>query len=280
MGYLKKYQQIAIAFLLTPIFAWAGDLSRDVREGVNNPQASESNYVELGMSVGTFTSPFYGLPEGNDSHKTMGLLTLDLNLHLQYKGFFMEGFSQSLEQFTLGYHCTEGDQWSLDAVALEQHTEVSEDESKDLKGIKARYGDYMFGLRATGYYENYIVQLHALTDISDTHNGQVLSFKIARHWQYKNWNIHAIESASYRTASVANYYLGVEPQDATEKFHAFQARSGFTQVFEVGATYPINQKWVFRSLLRHIELDKQWRNSPLLTDTHGNMFVNSIDYVF
>lgn len=138
----------------------------------------------------------------------------------------------------------------------------------------------MSGLRATGYYENYIVQLHALTDTSDVHNGQVYSFKIARHWQYKNWNLHAIESISYRTEPVASYYLSVEPQDVTEKFPEFHAKAGITQVFELGATYPISQKWVYRGFIRHIELDRQWINSPLLTSCQGNMFMNSIYYVF
>lgn len=269
----------ALVFLFAP-FAKAADLSRDVREGARNPQQGESNYIEVGFGVGIYTSPYYGMPESNAPHKNLFAGTLDVNGYWQYKGFFLEAFSQSLEGFTLGYHWREGDQWSLDWVALQQHQELSKEESNDLKGLKTRYGDYMVGLRATRYLDNYILQLHALTDISGSHDGQVVSAKAAHHWQYKNWNIHAIASASYRTESVANYYFGVEPDDATEKFTPFHAGAGFIQAYEIGVTYPLSQTWVFRGLYRHIELNPSWKGSPLLTSTHGNVVLTSFSYVF
>lgn len=276
---LKK---LACCFLLliNTLPVWAGDLSSDVRKGANNPHAGDSNYVELGFSAYAVTSPFYGIPQDSKKDETNYAASIDLNLHLQYKGWFMEGFSQSLEEFTLGYNFANGDRWSLDAVGLEQHPEISKDVSSDLKGLKKREADYMFGVRATGYYDDYIVQLHALTDISEVHNGQVYSLKVARHWQHKNWNFHAIVGTSYRSERVADYYLSVQPEDANEKFPEFQAHAGFTQIFELGATYPISQKWVFRSLVRHIELDHQWTASPLIVSGNGNAIVSSISYVF
>lgn len=270
---------LSILWLLA-ISATAGDLSSDVRKGTSDPHADESNYIEMGFSLGMLHTPFYGVPEDTDPHKTNYSFSLDLNLHLQYKGWFMESFSQSLEEFTLGYNFADGERWSLDAVSLEQHPEIGERQSSDLAGFKTRESDYMLGLRATRYYEKYIVQLHALTDMSDTHNGQVFSLKLARHWQYRNWNFHIIQSESYRTHRVADYYLSVAEQDASEKFPEFQAQAGFIHTLEVGATYPLSQKWVFRSSLRYVQLDSQWRNSPVIAADHGDFFVNSISYVF
>jgi outer membrane protein len=138
----------------------------------------------------------------------------------------------------------------------------------------------MLGFRATGYYENYIIQMHALTDISETHGGQDFSFKVGRYWQYKNWNLHAIQAVRYNSAAIANYYFSVQPEDASEKFPEFHAHAGFNYVFELGATYPLSQKWVFRSSFRHVELEHQWAGSPLLVATHADTFINSISYVF
>ena len=266
------------AMLIHPVFA--GDLSSDVRRGTSSPNSNEGNYVEVGMSIDTFTSPYYGVPQGTTSGETIVRGTLDLNLNLHYKRWFVEGFSQSLEQFTFGYNVANNDSWSFDAVALQQHAEISKDISKDLKGINERKEDFMLGIRTTGYWNNYIVQLHALTDISDTHSGQVYSAKIAHHWQQKNWNFHAILGSSYRTQSVTDYYYSVHADDASEKFPEFQAQAGFTHVFEIGATYPINQKWVFRSLYRHVELDQQWVGSPFIIEDHADLLINSISYVF
>jgi|GEM_PF-644798 len=278
MKFPKSISLFSVALLIPSV--WAGDLSTDVRKGADNPHAGDGNYVELGMTLNAENSPFYGIPEGATKGETKYNVSLDLNVHWQYKGWFMEGFSQSLESFTLGYNFADGDHWSLDAVALEQHPELSAKVSSDLKGIKTRKGDYMFGVRATGYIDNYILQLHALTDISDVHNGQVLSIKMAQHWQYKNWNFHAIAGVSYRSERVANYYYSVQPEDANEKFPEFEANAGFTQTAEFGATYPISQKWVLRSLIRFVELDHQWVGSPLIVSGHGSLTMMSLSYVF
>jgi MipA family protein len=271
--------RIVFLCLLAPNL-WAADLSTDIRKGAGDPQAGEGNYLELGFSLGAVRSPYFGVPEGNKKGEVNAMGSLDLNLRYQYKSFFAEAFSQSLEQFTFGYNFISGDRWSLDAVALQQHSAISEDESKDFKGLKKRKEDFMAGLRTTGYYGNYIVQLHALTDISEVHDGQVYSLKLARRWQYKNWNFHAIQSESYRTRRVVDYYFSVEPEDASEKFPAFEASDGFTHTTEVGVTYPLSQKWVFRGLLRHIELDKQWTGSPLILSGHGDLLLASFSYVF
>jgi len=260
--------------------ALAGDLSSDVRKGANDSHANDGNYFEMEFGMVAYDVLIKGVPEDSDYNKVNNSLTLVFNMHFQYKNWFIENFSQSLESFTFGYHFTDGDGWSLDAVALGQHPEISQSMSHDLKGIKKREGDFMSGLRATGYYGNYIVQLHALTDISDTHYGQVYSAKVARHWQYKNWNFHAILGSSYRTEKVADYYFSVQPEDVTDKFPEFHAQAGFTKVLEVGATYPISQKWVFRSLVRHVELDHQWAGSPIIASDQGNMIAGSLSYVF
>jgi MipA family protein len=269
---------IALWFFAMPVLA--GDLSSDVRKGASSPNNTDGSYIEVGLGVAVGTSPVYGIPKGNTNGDVVTVGYVDINSRVQYKGFFSEVFSQSLEEFTLGYNFLNSDTWSLDAVALQEHIELNAKDNKDYKGLKTRKGDYMFGPRATAYFGKYIVQLHALTDISGVHEGQVYSAKIAHHWQHKNWNYHAIVGTSYRTQAVMNYYLSVQPEDANEKFPEFHANAGFTSVVEIGATYPISQKWVFRGLIRHSELNKQWSDSPLILTTHPTIVAASVSYVF
>jgi MipA family protein len=272
-----------LAFIMMSLLApalWAADLSADIRKGAGDPHAGDGNYLELGFSIGVINTPFYAMAPDIEAGKYELSGSLDVNFHYQYKDFFVEAFSQSLEQFTLGYNFADGEHWALDLVALEQHEEISKDINDDLEGIKKRRADYMFGPRGTGYFGNYIVQLHALTDISETHGGQVYSLKFARHWQYKNWNFHGIISESYRSGRVVDYYFSVQPEDATEKFYAFDADAGFIHTFELGATYPLSQKWVFRGLLRHVELERQWVGSPLVVQGYGDLLITSFSYVF
>ncbi len=278
---IQKISQLLFCTLIVAAFECnAGDLSADVGKGANSPNNVDGSYLEVGGGLNIGTEIFYGIPEGNRHGKIIYSLEPSVNLRMQNNGWFVEAFSASFEAFTLGYNLSNSDHWSLDIVGLQQHPEISSRTSKDLKGVRPRHFDFMSGPRATGYLGNYIVQVHALTDVSDKHNGQVLSAKIAHHWQYKNWNIHAIGGVSYRSDKVADYYLSVEPEDATEKFPEFHAQAGFIHMFEVGVTYPLSQQWVFRSSFQHYELESQWSDSPLLASTHASKLLTSISYVF
>ena len=51
-------------------------------------------------------------------------------------------------------------------------------------------------------------------------------------------------------------------------------------IVEFGATYPISEKWVFRSFLRRVQMDSSVTGSPLILDNHGDVVATSISYVF
>lgn len=265
----------------------AGDLSSDVRKGASGPDSGNGGYVEVGAGLNTYTSPIVGLPEGNKKGEVHTEIFLDINARYQYNGWFMELFSQSLEQFTMGYNFFNGSNaynnegnWALDWVALAEHDEMSTEESNDYRGLKKRRGDFMSGPRATAYLGNYIVQLHALTDISSTHYGELFSLKLARHWQYRNWNFHGIVGATYRSREIADYYYSIDASEASEKYPEYYAPAGMSYVTELGATYPLSEKWVFRGFIRRIDLDRNANDSPLILDDRSEMIATAISYVF
>ncbi len=265
----------------------AGDLSSDVRKGASGPDSGNGGYFEVGGGINTYTSPIVGLPEGNKKGEVHTEIFLDINARYQYNGWFMELFSQSLEQFTMGYNFFNGSNaynnegnWALDWVALAEHDEMSAEDSKDYRGLKTRRGDFMSGPRATVYLDNYIVQMHALTDTSGTHYGELFSLKLARHWQYRNWNFHGIVGATYRSQEIADYYYSIDASEASEKYPEYDAPAGMSYVSELGATYPLSEKWVLRGFIRRIDLDKNANDSPLILDDRSEMIATAISYVF
>lgn len=264
----------------------AGDLSSDVRKGASGPDSGNGGYVEVGAGLTSYTSPIVGVPEGNQEGDVHTEIFLDINARYQYHGWFMELFSQSLEQFTMGYNFYNGSNdytsgnWAIDWVALAEHDEMSAKETNDYRGLKARRGDFMSGPRATAYLGNYIVQLHALTDISRTHYGELYSLKLARHWQYRNWNFHGIVGGTYRSQEITNYYFSIDTDEASARYPEYNAPAGMSYVAELGATYPISEKWVFRGFIRRIELESVATKSPLILDDHGEMIATAISYVF
>jgi len=260
--------------------AIAGDLASDVRKGASGPDSGNGGYLEVGGGLMTYTSPFYGTPEGNKKDEVHTELFVDISARYQYNGWFVEVFSQSPEEFTLGYNFYNGSNWSVDLVGLSAHEEMDEDTSKDFRGLNRRRFDFLVGPRGTAYLGNYIVQVHALKDIWSTHEGELYSFKLARHWQVRNLNFHAIVGATYRTQKVMDYYYSIEADEATEKFPEYTAPGGMSYIFEVGATYPLSESWVFRGFIRSVQLDTDFVDSPLILDDHGEMIATAISYVF
>jgi len=265
----------------------AGDLSSDVRKGASGPDTGNGGYIEVGLGLSSYTSPIVGVPEGNkkDEVHTEGLL--DVNARYQYQGWFVELFSQSLEQFTMGYNFYNGSNaykndgnWAIDWVALAEHDEMSAEETNDYRGLHTRRGDFMSGPRATAYYGNYIVQLHALTDISRTHYGELYSLKLARHWQHRNWNFHGIVGGTFRSQEITDYYFSIAADEASAQYPEYEAPAGMSYVVELGATYPISEKWVFRGFVRRIGMESEATESPLILDDHGETVSVAISYVF
>lgn len=281
------YLSLRCAFfcgLVSP--AYAGDLSSDVRKGASGPDTGNGGYVEVGLGLASYTNPIVGVPEGNKKGEVHTEGFVDISARYQHNGWFMELFSQSLEQFTMGYNFYNGTNdytsgnWALDWVALAEHDEMSEAETDDYRGLKTRRGDFMSGPRATAYLGNYIVQLHALTDISRTHYGELYSLKLARHWQYRNWNFHGIVGGTYRSQDITDYYFSVDADETSERFPEYRAPAGMAYVVELGATYPISEKWVFRGFIRRIDVASAATKSPLILDDHGEIIATAISYVF
>lgn len=265
----------------------AGNLSSDVRKGASGPDTDNGGYIEVGLGISSYTSPIVGVPEGNQKDDVHTEGVLDVNARYQYNGWFVELFSQSLEQFTMGYNFYNGSNaynndgnWAIDWVALGEHDAMTEEETNDYRGLNTRHGDIMSGPRATAYYGNYILQLHALTDISRTHYGELLSLKLARHWQHRNWNFHGIVGATYRSQEITDYYYSIDASEASEKYPEYEAPAGMSYVVELGATYPISEKWVFRGFIRRIGMESEAVESPLILDDHGDMIATAISYVF
>lgn len=279
-----KFHALSFIFLAfcsgIPIACFAGDLASDVRKGALGPDSGNGGYLEIGGGLMTYTSPLYGEPEGNKKDEVHTEIFLDISARYQYNGWFFETFSQSLEEFTLGYNFYNGNSWAVDLVGLSDHDEMDEDKSKDYRGLNRRRFDFLVGPRGTAYLDNYIVQVYALKDVWSTHEGELYSAKLARHWQFRNLNFHAILGATYRTQDVMDYYYSIEANEASEKFSEFTAPGGMSYMFEVGATYPLSESWVFRGFIRRIQMDTDVARSPLILDDHGDMIATAISYVF
>ena len=265
-----------VVFPARPLFA--ADIATEVRRGGEvEADTSDGGYLEIGGGLYYIESPIYGIPE--DGQKEI-LPAITINARYQYKGWFAEAFSESQNGLSLGYNAGNSRHWIIDLIGSIQHQELSEEESDKLEGLRSRHSDFMGGARLTGYHGNYVTQLQLLHDISNTHHGYLVDVNAGRGWQIRNWNLHALLGARYRSEKIIDYYLGVRDYEASERFPAYTAEGGMFYTVETGVTYPLAQNWVFSSFMRYTRLPNKLTGSPLIIDNDAFEFLASINFVF
>ncbi|MBX2881960.1 MAG: MipA/OmpV family protein [Granulosicoccus sp.] len=272
---------ILAAFSLVVLFdptrqALAADISREVRQG----QAQTDGFLELGLNLGFFRVPVVGLTD-NDDDPTDPELSLGLifNGMVEWRGFFAEALFDSFGGVTLGYRAIRDENRSFELV-LTNTLHIAEPDTAGFENIETRDPDAVFGLRSSWYLPNSIAQFSLLTDVSDTHNGFTASAHWGKTWQIRNWNLHAMTGLRHFSEKVSDYYLGVPIDQVSTEAPAYQARAGTLVEFDLGATVPLNENWIFRTGLQVYRLPGSFVDSPLTSARVAYEISNGVYYVF
>ena len=225
-----------------------------------------SGSMELSSSIVAFRSRFAYAPQH------LGAL-LNIRLNYQWNGFFIEDKGlNNLGLPGLGYNFYNDQAWSLDIYLNEIYNEMATEDSDDLGneqdglvGIHRRAPDDRIGLRATYYIDdNSVFRMLAAPISALDDNGFHFAAWYGNTWQYYNINFRSVLGAQYDSAKTLNYYFGVAPAEASDKFPVYQAGSGVTLSAELGLSYPLAKDWVLESSLKFIRLPDSIYHSPLI----------------
>ncbi len=253
---------LALPFILLAITSLhASDISRDVREGRSarlDDNATYGGYLEFSAALVYTDAPVTDVVDI--------ALQIDIGGHFRYKRFFVDALAESYNQIQLGYNVYSGKTWSVDWLTAISDHGIDSELSEELSKYTDRSTTLNTGLRATGYSGPYIFQFEAMQDISEIHDGHLITAYFARNWLRQNWNLHALLGARYESEKALDYQYGLDVDEANDEFPAYQAKSGTTYVAELGATLPLNTNLVFKATARHWELPNSIANSPLITD--------------
>lgn len=253
-------------------YLWSADISRDVRAGREDESVEFDGYLEIS---GSYIYNKMPIPGADTQIGTIGL-----GGHLRYKRFFIDAYAESYNQFQLGLNAYSGSSWSFDILAAVSEHGVDSELNRELKLFTDRDAASLLGARATGYLGSTIVQFEALQDISDVHNGSLITATLAKQWLFHNWNFHALVGARYESARSLDYQFGIDPDEATAVYPAYEAKSGTTFVSEAGLTYPLSENFIFTSTFRWWELPSAVVGSPFVTNDSYVTFTNTITFVY
>jgi outer membrane scaffolding protein for murein synthesis (MipA/OmpV family) len=267
---------LALLFICASNTLLAGDIANDVRQGRTHASGADGGYLDLGLAFVVYKSPVKGLYESEKG----GGLGFTINGYYEKNGFFIETQAESESGIGLGYNFFSRHDKQFALLFSSKNGEISDDFDDDLEGLRDRKGDFLSGIRSTFYRRNLIAQLELQADFFGVHEGFMLSSSLGKFWQVRNWNFHSILKLNHRSRKLTDYYVGIRNDEANEKFKPYKAGPSNEWGLELGVTYPLNEKWVFRSTAEYIYVDSAIANSPLAFSHNGAGWLTSINRVF
>ncbi len=254
----------------------ASGITRDVRGSVNIEQSEQNGgYFELGAGVSARNKNLF---KGNeDESKTS--FGARINLGYQWNGLFVD--LNDDDGFSIGYNALNTENWSFDLVGG-RLIGIDKDNSDLFSDLRKRESTATYGLRATGFYNNTILQAEIRQAHHDDFDGTQASFLAGTSWQYRNLNTHLIAGIHYSSAGINDYYWGIREDEASELFPVYSAGDSVAFSTELGFTYPLSQNWILKSKLNYVYGSKEFADSPLRADDSQHFVSASaaVIYVF
>jgi len=258
---MKKIIPIALSTWLVSASAVAGDITREIQQG----DSYNGSFSEFGISLQTSQLPLIGFTGQvpRNVGDTVNSLSLDLWGRLEYKGFFAEAIKDSFSNFTLGYTVKNDDSYSLDLILSSNFEHIERDEYEGFESITDRDSDVSLGFRSSFHRGDSIFHYELVSDVSGAHAGVMASVQYGKQYQYRNWNLHSLLGVRYFSDNVLDHYFGVSAAESTASLPRYRAKKGFMPSVMVGATLPLNEKWIFKSNAEYAYLPDSVTDSPL-----------------
>jgi outer membrane scaffolding protein for murein synthesis (MipA/OmpV family) len=255
--------------------SYANDIAHKLRDA-RGEQTTTENYFELGLGLATGIAPSLT----DDDDKWAGGYAV-VNGNYTWNNLFIEKYGESGEGLILGYNAYESENWSLDLVVGPKFRGLNFDDK--FNDLDERNTSAMLGGRLTGYLGDKVLQFTLKHDISGSSEGTLASALVGRNWQVRNWNFHGLVGVHFFDSKINDYYYGVSEAEASRtQFTEYQPGSNVNFSAEAGVTYPISEKWVFRSTVRFSSVSDEDMNSPLFETTRSTKMSlsTSVSYVF
>ncbi len=274
---MNKRSPCAVAILLTGFNAFAADIAREIQ----HPGYGKGSFAEFGFALAVGSEPLVGF--NGQTLEQSGDMSLSLSGslegRLEYKRVFVEFIDNSFSNASIGINAYSTDKTNHDIILTTLFGGVNRSDVVGFETIENRKGDINLGFRSSYYFGDGIAQFELVSDVSSAHDGVIASLQFGHQAQVRNWNLHALAGVRYFTDNVVDQLFGVSSSEATETLPEYQADSGFMPTLQLGATLPLNEKWIFRANAEYTRYPSSVVNSPLAQGDSGYLVSTGIYYV-
>jgi len=135
------------------------------------------------------------------------------------------------------------------------------------------------GFRYREYRGDTLLQASAVMDWSNG-NGVLLGAHAGHQWQLGNWNLQGVVGARWIGAALVDHLYGVDADEATDRFAAYEGREALFGEADLGITRALGRDWVLRSNLRVRGFGDGITDSPIVAGDEAVSAEVGIAYVF
>ncbi|PVV13552.1 MAG: hypothetical protein B6D77_04285 [gamma proteobacterium symbiont of Ctena orbiculata] len=228
----------------------SGDKSRTIKHtlstlaaavvlSLGSQQVSAGEW-RVGANIAGGKNPFLG--EDNDA----ALIPM-----IAYKGerFYANLGNPGISYFNgssnfagLGYSIVQTDDYNVDLVGRVRAMGLYPEDNDELEGLDDR--DPGFDLGVTARWQTGFGELNAqlLADVSDTSDGQEVILSYAYPLKHGQWTLRPELGVSWQSSDLADYYFGVDTDEATARRAVYEVGSTVTPYAGIEFEYAFDQK--------------------------------------
>lgn len=150
-----------------------------------------------------------------------------------------------------------------------------------LAGMDDREDTVMAGLDVNmRTYGRCRLELSAMTDVLDRHNGQDVNLVLSRIIRRNKVSMIPGAGLVWRSSDYNDYYYGVRPSEATDERPAYEPGDSLEWFARLLLRYDFSDKWSLAGAARLEGLSDELRDSPIVDENYLTTTFVGLNYFF
>jgi outer membrane protein len=150
-----------------------------------------------------------------------------------------------------------------------------------LAGMEDRKNTAMAGLDANvRTYGNCRLEISAMTDILDRHNGQEVNTVLSRVFRWEQLSLIPGAGLVWRSADYNDYYYGVRSSEATDVRPVYDPGDSLEWFARLLLRYTLNANWSLAGAVRFEAFSSEVRDSPIVDSDYLTTTIVGVNYLF
>ncbi len=199
-------------------------------------------------------------------------------LPLPFLAYYGEHVFFEMNRFA--YFLTKQEHYRIGLVGNIRLMGFDEDDSPILEDMQSRDNSLEVGANITIFSPLGQAEIQALTDISDAHNGEIISLKYSKSVKINNTMVKPSLIARWGSKDFMRYYYGVSPDEARTNRNSYKPDASLVWIANLNVTHPLTRQWSISSNLTYQALSSNHTDSPIIDDDYiVNAFIGLV-YAF